>query len=247
MIEQLMRARYIVWKDLRTYYLKPPLISWGILFPGSMVLAFFLRNPVDFRDVVPGLIGLTLLFGATSMEAIVIAFEKRVGALERLAIAPFAPGAIILAKVTSGVIFALLTGTVVWGGAVLLTDIRPESIGFLIPTLILSAFAFAFLGVFVSVVVKEVFEAMTLANYFRLPMTFICGVFFPIASMPLVLQGVAMLLPLTYAVDALRILLLDGKGSRFTPWVDWLVLFLFSAVLFPISTWLFAKRLEASQ
>ncbi len=79
MIEQLARARFIVWKDLRTYYLKPPLISWGILFPASMILAFYLRNPNDFRGVVPGLIGLTLLFGATSMEAIVIAFEKRVG------------------------------------------------------------------------------------------------------------------------------------------------------------------------
>lgn len=246
MIEQLLRARYITWKDLRTYYLKPPLISWGILFPASMILAFFLRNPGDFREVVPGLIGLTLLFGATSMEAIVIAFEKRVGALDRLAMAPFTPAGIILAKVASGVVFAMLTGTVVWIGAALFTDIDLRRSGLLIPTFFLSAAAFAFLGVFVSVAMKEVFEAMTLANYFRLPMTFLCGVFFPVASMPLGLQGVAMLLPLTYSVDALRLLLLDGQGAQFSWWIDWLALLLFCIALFPISARLLAKRLEAA-
>jgi ABC-2 type transport system permease protein len=246
MMEQLVRARYITWKDLRTYYLKPPLISWGILFPGSMILAFYLRNPGDFRAVVPGLIGLTLLFGATSMEAIVIAFEKRVGSLDRLAMAPFSPGAIILAKVASGVVFALLTGTVVWIGAILFTDIGIGPIWWIIPTFVLSATAFAFLGVFVSVVMKEVFEAMTLANYFRLPMTFLCGVFFPVASMPGALQGVAMFLPLTYCVDALRLLLLGGEGSQWSWPVDWLALLLFSVALYPISARLLAKRLETA-
>ena len=246
MIEQLWRARYITWKDLRTYYLKPPLISWGILFPGSMILAFFLRNPIDFRDVVPGLIGLTLLFGATSMEAIVIAFENRVGALERLAMAPFTPAAIILAKVASGVVFALLTGTVVWLGATLLTDIPFAPVWLVFPTFLLAACAFACLGVFVSVAVKEVFEAMTLANYFRLPMTFVCGVFFPVPSMPLVLQIIAGVLPLTYAVDALRILLLAGEGSQFGLWADWVALLIFCLILAPISTRLLARRLESS-
>ena len=246
MMDQLWRARYITWKDLRTYYLKPPLISWGILFPGSMILAFFLRNPTDFGDVVPGLIGLTLLFGATSMEAIVIAFEKRVGSLDRLAIAPFTPVAIILAKVAGGVIFALITGAIVWLGATLMTGIPWAPPWLLFPTLILAASAFACLGVFVSVIMKEVFEAMTLANYFRLPMTFLCGVFFPVASMPIGLQVVAGFLPLTYAVDALRILLLAGEGSQFSIGVDWLALLIFCLVLLPISTRLLARRLEAS-
>lgn len=244
MIRQLSRAHYIIWKDLRTYYLKPPLISWGILFPGAMILAFYLRNPIDFHEVVPGLIGLTLLFGATSMEAIVIAFEKRVGALERLAMAPLSPAAILLAKAVSGVIFALLTGTIVWLGAVLMTDIAFAPPWLLLPTFLLSAAAFSFLGTFVSVVMKEVFEAMTLANYFRLPMTFLCGVFYPLAEMPVALKGIALALPLTYAVDALRILLLQGKGSLFLLWQDWLALALFSALLYSLSCRLLVKRLE---
>ena len=108
MREQLRRAWYICRKDLRAYYLKPPLISWGLMFPAAMVLAFYLRNPSDIGQVIPGLIGITLLFGATSMEAVVIAFEKRTGALERLAMAPVAPATILLGKAASGTVFALV-------------------------------------------------------------------------------------------------------------------------------------------
>jgi ABC-2 type transport system permease protein len=52
----------------------------------------------------------------------------------------------------------------------------------------LSTFSFAFMGLLISVAVKKVFEAMTLSNFLRLPMLFICGVFFPFESLPKDLQ-----------------------------------------------------------
>ncbi len=76
---------YIALKDLKAYYFKPPNISWGILFPFAFILAFAIRNPGDLRALVPGLLALTILFGTSSMEAIVIVFERRIGSLERLA------------------------------------------------------------------------------------------------------------------------------------------------------------------
>ncbi len=74
----------IIEKDLKAYYFKPPNISWGILFPLVLALSFSLRNPEGLVELAPGLIAMAVLFGTTSMEAIVITFEKRVGALERL-------------------------------------------------------------------------------------------------------------------------------------------------------------------
>ena len=68
-------------KDLRAYYFKPPNISWGILFPFAFALAFVIRNPTDLQGLLPGLLALTILFGTSSMEAIVITFERRIGAL----------------------------------------------------------------------------------------------------------------------------------------------------------------------
>lgn len=43
--EELRGIYYILLKDLKAYYFKPPNISWGILFPLVLTLAFTLRNP----------------------------------------------------------------------------------------------------------------------------------------------------------------------------------------------------------
>ena len=107
---QLARAWHITAKDIRTYYLKPPLISWGMLLPVVLILAFYLRDPGDIRESVPGLVGMTVLFGATSVEAVAIAFEKRIGAMERLLMAPITPYALVIGKTASGTIFGLGTG-----------------------------------------------------------------------------------------------------------------------------------------
>ncbi len=62
---------YIAMKDMRTYYLKPPSISWGTVFPVAWIMAFYLRNPQNFAELVPGLIAMTILFSATAAEAVV--------------------------------------------------------------------------------------------------------------------------------------------------------------------------------
>ena len=104
---------YIMLKDLRAYYFKPPNISWGILFPFAFVLAFVIRDPGNLDSLVPGLLALTLLFGTSSMEAIVITFELRVGALERLLLAPLRLPALLAAKLLGGMVFGLVTTLVV--------------------------------------------------------------------------------------------------------------------------------------
>ncbi len=48
------------------------------------------------------------------------------------------------------------------------------------------------------------FEAQTLSNFFRFPMIFFCGRFFPTGDLPPLLQPLAWLLPLTYGRDALH-------------------------------------------
>jgi len=195
---------YIALKDLRAYYLKPPNISWGILFPLAFVLAFAIRNPVELRDLVPGLLALTVLFGTTSMEAIVIVFERRIGSLERLLLAPLRLPALLAGKLLGGMAFGLTVTAVVLLVALLLFGAGGVRWLLLFLTLFLSATAFSALGAFVSVAVREVFEAQTLANFIRFPMMFLGGIFVPLSSMSPALQVLARALPLTYAVEALR-------------------------------------------
>jgi ABC-2 type transport system permease protein len=242
-MEQLARAYHIATKDMRTYYLKPPLISWGVLFPLVMLLSFYLRDPGDIRSVSPGLIGLTMLFGATSMEAVVIAFEKRIGAMERLLMAPVSPAALVVGKAASGALFGTITGLTVWLISGLAWGL-PLAPGGVILSVVLGSATFSLLGVIISLLMREVFEAMTLSNFFRFPMVFLCGVFVPLTAMPPALRMVAFALPLTYTVDALRHLLLRGQGAYFHLTWDLAMSALLACILYVAALKLTVYRLE---
>jgi ABC-2 type transport system permease protein len=110
-------------------------------------------------------------------------------------------------------------------------------------TLILTVLAHSALGALVAVSVKEVFEAQTLSNYLRFPMVFLCGVFLPVAAMPLPIQVIAHLLPLTYAVDAFRQVLM-GPLQMTLLLRDMIALILFLGLFLGVATRLLKKSLE---
>jgi ABC-2 type transport system permease protein len=233
---------YIGLKDLRAYYFKPPNISWGILFPFAFVLAFAIRNPGDLRGLVPGLLALTLLFGTSSMEAIVIVFERRIGSLERLLLAPVRLPALLAGKLLGGMTFGLMVTAVVLVSVLVVFGAGGINWPLLVVTLLFSAAAFSALGAFVSVAVKEVFEAQTLANFIRFPMMFLGGVFVPVNSLPTALQVIARALPLTYSVEALRAALTGG--SLAVAALDLGVLAGFAMILFALAVRLLARQLD---
>jgi ABC-2 type transport system permease protein len=90
--------------------------------------------------------------------------------------------------------------------------------------------------------VREVFEAQTLANFIRFPMMFLGGVFVPVDSLPAGLQIVARVLPLTYAVEVIRIAL---TGFSFNSGLaDLAVLAGFTAVLFVLAVRILGRQLD---
>ena len=202
--EELEGMYHILLKDLKAYYFKPPNISWGILFPLVLALSFTIRNPEGLADLAPGLVAMAALFGTTSMEAIVITFEKRIGALERLLLAPVSLSTILLGKVLGGAVFGIIISSVMTLIALLFLDMTIIHPLLFTASLLLTVLAHSALGALVAVSVKEVFEAQTLSNYFRFPMVFLCGVFLPVEAMPFPIPVIAHFLPLTYSVDAFR-------------------------------------------
>jgi ABC-2 type transport system permease protein len=194
------------------------------------------------RGLIPGLVALTLLFGTSSMEAIVIAFERRVGSLERLLLAPVRLPALLAGKLLGGMVFGLTVTLVVL--VIVLIAFGANGVNWLLLTLALlfSAVAFSALGAFVSVAVKEVFEAQTLANFIRFPMMFLGGVFVPVGSLPTALQVIARALPLTYSVEALRVALQGGNLLQAV--LDLAVLIVFAVVLYASAVRALAWRLD---
>ena len=104
----------ILMKDMRSYYLKPPNISWGLIFPVAWTLMFFLRSPVPVavRDLLPGVMALSILFGTTSMLAVTITFERKSRSFERLLLAPISLNLLMLAKTSGAVLFGVINAFV---------------------------------------------------------------------------------------------------------------------------------------
>jgi len=197
----------IFYKDLRAYYLKPPNISWGLLFPIAWTGMFFIRTGSGAENVLmllPGVIAISILFGTTSMLAVTITFEKQSNGLDRLLLSPLPLELIMLAKTAGAVLFGIVNTVVPIVIAALLADLSGLQWELLVPAIILIAIVCAFLGLLVAVATSRVFEAQMVSNFFRFPMIFLCGLFFPLSLLPVFLLPLSYLLPLTYGVDILQ-------------------------------------------
>lgn len=240
-MSQLVRALYISRKDVQSYYGKPPLITWGLLFPAVLMLAVYVKDPSTYLECAAGIIGMTLLFGNTSMAAIVITFEKRSGTLERLLLAPISDRTIIWGKAASAAAYGIATALVLSGSLSVLMGMHLARPGFFFLALGLGGATFALMGLAAASLVREVFEAMTLMNFFRFPILFFSGVFVGIESLPAWVKPLALASPLTYVVELLRVGI-AGRSAFSSPLIPILVSVGFLVVSCWLAVTLFARR-----
>lgn len=241
-MNKLMAYWNILMKDMKNYYLKPPNISWGIIFPISWTLMFFMRSnsEVDIRSILPGVMALSILFGTTSMLAVTITFERKSRSFERLLLAPISLNLLMLAKTTGAIFFGIINAFIPVLFASFMVDL--SGINWLITFIgvVFIAITSTFLGLFIAVSVSEVFEAQTFSNFFRFPMMFLCGLFIPIENLPVFVRPLSYILPLTYGADMLKFSI-NSAGS-ISLWISLLVLIGYAIALFTISTHNIKKR-----
>jgi len=226
----------ILAKDMRAYYLKPPNISWGIIFPLAWTGMFFIRSGSGLESVpelLPGVMTISILFGTTSMVAVTITFEKRSRSFERLLQAPISLEQLMLAKTSGAILFGIVNAFVPIIIAAFLADLSGITWALVVPAIILIGIVSTFLGLFIAVSVSEIFEAQTFSNFFRFPMIFLCGLFFPIMSLPVFIRWLSYILPVTYGVDILHGAVNGEHILSFT--LDFIILGAFCIVLFILS------------
>ncbi|MFO7708198.1 MAG: ABC transporter permease [Desulfobacterales bacterium] len=226
----------IVMKDMRAYYLKPPNVSWGLIFPFAWTAMFFIKSGRGLESVLavlPGVVAISILFGTTSMLAVTITFEKKSRSFERLLLAPIPLELLMLAKTGGAILFGVVNAFVPVIVAVFLADLSGVAWWRVVQATVLISVSSTFLGLFIAVAVSEVFEAQTFSNFFRFPMIFLCGLFFPITALPIFLKPLSYLLPLTYGAD-----ILHGAfhgGNTMPIGLDFALITLFCALLFFLS------------
>ena len=223
---ELTAAWAISRKDMITYYIKPNIIVSGILFPLFMFLAFAIGKNAPPGTLIPGLIAITLLFSASSIEPVSIPIERRVKTFDRLLSAPISLHSLVFGESMSGFLYSLgiaclplLIGIIAFGTPI-------HNVPVLILAMALTAFCFATLGtLFAAYPTENVGEVMSMLNTVRLPLIFISGVFIPISEIPQIGQAIALFSPLTYGND--MITYAYTGTSLFSPVWDVVALFVF--------------------
>lgn len=240
-MEQVRRAFAICKKDMRVYYFKGPVVIFGVLLPLFLFLAFWIGREMPPDFLVPGMIGMSMFFTASSVVPVIAPWETRMRTLERLASAPISVASIILGDVLASFIFGFLLSLVplIIGVAigVRIIDAVALALGFLIGSFCFSSFA-ALLSSPPSDIPATV---MMLSSLVKFPIVFISGVFIPLHELQLWGRMVASFSPLTYFVDLVRYCI---QGSSFyPPLLDLIVLTCFALGFFFASVKLHERSL----
>lgn len=193
---------------------------------------------------IPALIGLIMQNVTAILTAFAIVREKERGTMEQLIVTPVRPSELILGKLTPYVVIGVFSFTLVlvtgiaWfhvpvKGSILLLVLL--SLLFLITTLAI--------GILISTVANTQLQAMQISFAFILPSVLLSGFIFPRETMPLLIQWMGALIPLTYFLEILRGIFLKGIGIA-ELWRDTLSLGGFTLILCFLAIKRFRKKLD---
>lgn len=158
---------------------------------------------LDF--LLPGLMAFTLMQLSIAGSGFNIVEFRRKGILKRLFVTPIQPRDFISSIVMARMAIVLIQLTVLIAFAVFMLDVRIlgnfASFYFVI---ILGTFIFLCLGFCLGSIAKTQQAVMAVGNIVIFPQIFLSGVFYPIESMPALVQPIAYVLPLSFVSTAMR-------------------------------------------
>ncbi len=170
-------------------------------------------DPNYFQFVAPGIMGMVVMMSLMTGLPHAISYEKDMGTLDGMLVAPINRSSIILGKVMAQTIRGMLQGTIILVLAMLVFDVKIYGSLFLVFfLLVLGVYGFVGLGILITSFADTEETASMIMMSLMFPMMIMSGVFFPMEQMPWFMQYVSKILPLTYSTTALRKVIVLGGG-----------------------------------
>jgi ABC-2 type transport system permease protein len=203
--------------ELFTRAIQPTL--WLVIF--GQVFGRLRQIPTGGIDylafMTPGILAQSVLFSAI-FYGIAVIWERDLGVIHKLLVSPASRTSLILGKAIVSGVRGLIQGLVVYLIALALSVPLRSS-----PLSILGACVFVVLGsalfstfsLVIACLVKTRERFMGIGQVLTMPIFFASNAIYPIALMPTWLQKVALANPLSYLVDALRVLMVEGTATAF--------------------------------
>ncbi len=179
---------------------------------------------LDF--MAPGVLAQSVLFIAI-FYGIAVIWERDLGIVHKLLVSPASRVALVAGKALSAGVRGLAQAFMVYLLAWLLgvkIDWRPGDLAGVTVAVLLGAAAFSTFSLIVACIVKTRERFMGIGQILTMPLFFASNAVYPISIMPEWLKVVARINPLTYEVDAMRALMVQGGGTLYGVGLDFIVL-----------------------
>jgi ABC-2 type transport system permease protein len=200
-------------------------------------------NPSYFDFIAPGIMAMTVMMSVMTGLPVAISQEKEVGTMDGMMVAPINRLSIILGKTLAQTARGLLQGVIILSLSVGLFGVAIHgNIILVFGLLLLGVFSFVGLGVVITSFAKDQETAQMMMTTLMFPMMFLSGVLFPIQQMPGFMQTIARFLPLTYASDALRKVMVLGADVPAIS-TELIVLIVFGVVMTAIAVPVFRRMM----
>jgi len=175
----------------------------GVSIPDKMVL----------NQTLPAMLAVLILFFGFLLSGISFLRERSQGTRERLMASPVSRTDIVVGYLLGFLLFAMAQTLVLFFYTVYVinVDFKGELWQILLFQILIGILAVC-LGIFISAFAKNEFQMVQFIPLIIVPQFFICGVLFPVDTLPEWLQWIAKFLPLTYGVDGIRAMMLEGKS-----------------------------------
>jgi ABC-2 type transport system permease protein len=182
-----------------------------------LVIASLIGVSVPDKSILdytaPAILAVLILFFGFLLTGISFLRERTQGTLERLMASPVSRLDIVGGYLLGFLLFALVQTLIIFFYMIYVLKINyhGELWQILVFQVIIGIGAVC-LGTFFSVFAKNEFQMIQFIPLIIVPQIFLCGLLWPVSQMPNYLQWLANCLPLTYGVDGIRAMMLQGQN-----------------------------------
>lgn len=238
--------------NLRLIYRNVSGIFWTLIMPVFIYVALSILPigkaigaTINYSNyVLPGIIAMVTMQGGIYGLAYWMIDLKSRGVIKRLLVTPINKVELVLSLLCARVIVILVQFVVLTLVGVIF--FHASFAGNFLSTFIfalLGGFIFLLIGLFIATFADSYESAAPITTAVGLPLTFLGNLFYPVESLPKVLQVVAHLLPITYLADGLRKVYLYPFNWH-TVSQDYLALVIWLIVALALVLWRFRLQAE---
>jgi len=181
--------------------------------------------------IAPGLLAVFVFFFTFMLTGVSFLRERAEGTLERLLTTTVGRTDILGGYFLAFLVFAIIQTFVILAFTILVLQISYKgNLYDIVALLMLWVIVPVSLGIFISTFARNEFQVIQFIPVIFAPQLFLSGVIIPVKQMPLILEWISNVLPLTYAVEGLQRIMINGD-SILDVWLELAVISGFGAVL----------------